>query len=74
MTKIVKVGETQSGRNVRFKYSTGKEVKLPQVKQDIKTGKLPDYEWVKPKDGRAPFPRAKPNNKKSDNIDEQPKF
>jgi len=74
MVKIVARGETQSGRNVKFRYGNGQEVRLPQVKQDIDSGKLPDYEWVKPKDGRAPFPRSRPNNKKSDNIDEQPKM
>lgn len=63
--------ESETGRNIKFQYDGRRIVGLTEVKKDIKSGKLPDYQWVKPKDGRKPFPRAKPNKTERDNIDEQ---
>lgn len=74
MAKITGRRESETGRNVEFEIDNKKVVGLPQVKKDIDSGKLPDYEWVKPEDGRKPFPRGKPNNSKKDNIDEQKKI
>ena len=71
MRKIVGKRESETGRNIKFKYDNGQIVGLDQVRRDIRSSKLPGYEWVTPKDGRAPFPRAKPNKSKGDNIDEQ---
>jgi len=71
MTKITGKRETPTGKNIKFEIDGSKVVGLPKMKDDIKAGKLPGYEWVNPNDGRKPFPRAKPNNRKNDNIDEQ---
>ena len=69
--KITGKTETDTGRNIQFEINNNKVVGLQQVKDAIQAGKLPDYEWVRPNDGRQPFPRAKPNRTTRDNIDEQ---